>query len=146
MHQKFLNKSPFHHSAPRLDRARGERASITSIERVSRSPLRVKSVYANCPSPNLNTVVTNGDNVGSTLDLDSEENYDANETSTTDTMWKNEKKGNNYCHSFCIVVVHRSRRRTKTSFQRCSNVKDVQTTLYQRQNDVECLLGSLLLY
>ena len=27
------------------------------------------------------------------------------------------------------------------SFQRCSNVVDVQTTLLQRQNDVVCLLG-----
>ena len=29
----------------------------------------------------------------------------------------------------------------KTLFRRCNNVFDVQTTLYQRQNDVVCLLG-----
>lgn len=51
--EKMLNKSPFTQNAPRLDRTRAERASITSIERVSRSPLRAQTAFAKCSSPSL---------------------------------------------------------------------------------------------
>eukprot|EP00111_Clytia_hemisphaerica_P002412 TCONS_00006912-protein len=49
-----VDESPFHLShLPRFDRSRAERASITSIERVSNSPLRTNKVYAKAPSPSL---------------------------------------------------------------------------------------------
>ena len=51
--EKMLSKSPFTQNAPRLDRTRAERASITSIERVSRSPLRAQTAFAKCSSPSL---------------------------------------------------------------------------------------------
>ena len=45
------------------------------------------------------------------------------------------------CYNIQGFYIRKDPSKHTTSFQRCNNVVDAQTTLYQRQNDVVCLLG-----
>jgi len=58
-----IDASPFaQFNYPKLDRNRAERASITSIERVSNSPLRLNKTYAKSPSSPLNLTSADKEN------------------------------------------------------------------------------------